>query len=174
MEPSMCPALHAEIAWFPMPSVQLLGVAGAEMPSMQCCLDLLGPNTASMHCCWAMLGSPCQAWELLAWSCQACSATGTDEKARKQMEKRSDCHCSDRLWEISQQERARSNRLASSSQDSDLGSSRGASKMQWDASLFGPTGLLPGQSHTPTRIGRDLHELVMEAAPSQDMPGLCN
>ncbi len=28
--------------------------------------------------------------------------------------------------------------------------------------MFGPTGLLPGQSHTPTRIGRDLHELVAQ------------
>lgn len=31
--------------------------------------------------------------------------------------------------------------------------------------MFGPTGLLPGQSHTPTRIGRDLHELVAQHDP---------
>lgn len=75
-----------------------------------------------------------------------------------------------RLWEISRQERARSSRLASSSShEPDFGNTRGPAKsQQWDAALFGPTGLLPGQSHTPTRIGRDLHELVMETSPSPD------
>lgn len=80
-----------------------------------------------------------------------------------------------RLWEISRQERARSSRLASSSSsEHEFGTGRGGAKsQQWDAALFGPTGLLPGQSHTPTRIGRDLHELVMDSSPSTDSnPGV--
>ncbi|DBA77646.1 hypothetical protein WJX77_001651 [Trebouxia sp. C0004] len=70
-----------------------------------------------------------------------------------------------RLFDLSKQERARSHQSASSSHSHDFslgGKGKSQSKPVWDAAMFGPTGLLPGQSHTPTRIGRDLHELVAQ------------
>ena len=84
----------------------------------------------------------------------------------------------DRLFEMSRHERARSHQSASSSHDSGLGG-RDQSKPAWDAAVFGPSGLLPGQTHTPTRIGRDLHELVAQPdqqihpgeGPMQNAPG---
>ncbi len=75
----------------------------------------------------------------------------------------SDCCHVLRLFELSKQERARSHQSASSSHSHDFSlGGKSQSKPVWDAAMFGPTGLLPGQSHTPTRIGRDLHELVAQ------------
>ena len=75
----------------------------------------------------------------------------------------SDCYHVLRLFELSKQERARSHQSASSSDSHDFSlGGKSQSKPVWDAAMFGPTGLLPGQSHTPTRIGRDLHELVAQ------------
>ncbi len=68
-----------------------------------------------------------------------------------------------RLFELSKQERAGSHQSASASQSHQAGfGSKSPSKPVWDAAMFGSSGLLPGQSHTPTRIGRDLHELVTQ------------
>jgi len=79
------------------------------------------------------------------------------------MERPSDCYHALRLFELSKQERARSHQSASSSSSHDFSlGGKSQSKPVWDAAVFGPTGLLPGQSHTPTRIGRDLHELVAQ------------
>ena len=78
---------------------------------------------------------------------------------------------SNRLFELSRHERAKSHQSASSSYD---GGAQDHSKPAWDAAFFGPSGLLPGQTHTPTRIGRDLHELVAQSnqqtLPGQDAP----
>ena len=73
----------------------------------------------------------------------------------------------DRLFEMSKYERARSHQSASTSHELSFGG-KDQSKPAWDAAMFGPSGLLPGQTHTPTRIGRDLHELI--AQPDQEMP----
>lgn len=73
-----------------------------------------------------------------------------------------------RLFELSKQERARSHQSASTSNSHELGfGGKSQAKPVWDAAMFGPTGLLPGQSHTPTRIGRDLHELVAQHDPDR-------
>ncbi|KAL3149951.1 hypothetical protein ABBQ38_013312 [Trebouxia sp. C0009 RCD-2024] len=73
-----------------------------------------------------------------------------------------------RLFELSRHERAKSHQSASSSYG---GAAQDHSKPAWDAAFFGPSGLLPGQTHTPTRIGRDLHELVAQSN-QQTLPGI--
>lgn len=75
----------------------------------------------------------------------------------------------DRLFELGRHERAKSHQSASSSHDIGFGT-REQSKPAWNAAIFGPSGLLPGQTHTPTRIGRDLHELVAQS-DQQTVPG---
>ena len=75
----------------------------------------------------------------------------------------------DRLFELGRHERAKSHQSASSSHDIGF-AARDQSKPAWNAAIFGPSGLLPGQTHTPTRIGRDLHELVAQS-DQQTLPG---
>ena len=75
----------------------------------------------------------------------------------------------DRLFELGRHERARSHQSASTSHDIGF-AARDQSKPAWNAAIFGPSGLLPGQTHTPTRIGRDLHELVVPS-DQQTLPG---
>ena len=74
-----------------------------------------------------------------------------------------------RLFELGRHERARSHQSASTPHDTGSGA-RDQFKPAWDAAIFGPSGLLPGQTHTPTRIGRDLHELVVQS-DQQSPPG---
>lgn len=75
----------------------------------------------------------------------------------------------DRLFELGRHEQARSHQSASTSHDIGF-AARDQSKPAWNAAIFGPSGLLPGQTHTPTRIGRDLHELVVPS-DQQTLPG---
>ena len=83
------------------------------------------------------------------------------------------CLC--RLMEQGDIERRLSHKKASTSGSSGRSSSShssSSSSQVWDLPGLNTSSLMPGQSHTPARIGRDLHELMAEGSPEDRPPGL--